>query len=127
MVAVPSGEEQWLLPGASFHHGIKVLMRRMSAVALSVAVTAMLFLSACSACGPRQNPDELREKTAETTAMLKQDAKAVAEGVREGIGRSNAVNLNSATKKELTPCRGSPTSKRPESWPTVRIPCPVSL
>jgi DNA uptake protein ComE-like DNA-binding protein len=49
----------------------------------------------------QQNPDELREKTAQATATLKTDAKAVAEGVREGLNRDKPVDLNQATKEQL--------------------------
>lgn len=66
----------------------------------------MLILSGCSACSPRQNPDELREKTAQTTATLKQDAKAIAQGVREGMSRNDVINLNSATRKQLSSLPG---------------------
>jgi len=43
-------------------------------------------------CGLRhapriKNPDELKEKTARATAELKSNAKAMAEGVREGWSR----------------------------------------
>jgi competence protein ComEA len=49
----------------------------------------------------QQNPDELREKTAQATATLKTDAKAVAEGVREGLNRDKPLDLNEATKEQL--------------------------
>jgi hypothetical protein len=50
----------------------------------------------------KQGPDELREKTAETTAELKRNAKSVAEGVKEGWSRDKErVDLNTATSDEL--------------------------
>jgi competence protein ComEA len=49
----------------------------------------------------QQNPQELKEKTAEETAALKRDAKAVAEGIREGWNREQAVDLNTASKDQL--------------------------
>jgi DNA uptake protein ComE-like DNA-binding protein len=81
-------------------------MYRVAGIAGSVTIAATLFLCGCSACSPRQNPDELRERTAKTTAMLKQDAKAIAQGVREGMSRNDLVNLNSATQKQLTALPG---------------------
>jgi competence protein ComEA len=51
-----------------------------------------------------QSPDELRQKTANATAELKDNAKAVAEGVRDGLKRPSAdkpVDLNSASKSQL--------------------------
>ncbi len=81
-------------------------MRSWTAPLLTIAVCSILLLSGCSACSPRQNPDELREKTAKTTATLKQDAKAIAQGVREGMSRNDVVNLNSATEKQLSSLPG---------------------
>jgi competence protein ComEA len=49
----------------------------------------------------QQNPDELREKTAQATATLKTNVKAVAEGVREGLHRDKPLDLNEATKEQL--------------------------
>jgi DNA uptake protein ComE-like DNA-binding protein len=52
-------------------------------------------------CSLKQNPDELKEKTAQTTAALKSDAKAVAAGVREGWSRDKALDLNHASRAQL--------------------------
>jgi len=52
-------------------------------------------------CTPQQNPQELKEKTAQETAMVKRDAKAVAEGIREGWSRDKPLDLNTATKDQL--------------------------
>lgn len=49
----------------------------------------------------QRNPDEIREKTAQATAALKTNAKAVAEGVREGLSRNKPLDLNQATKEQL--------------------------
>ncbi len=95
-----------ILNSASNDNSIKLVMRPFFNTALTIALTAPLFLAGCSACSPRQNPDELREKTAETTATLKQDAKAIAQGVREGMSRNEVVNLNSATQKQLSALPG---------------------
>lgn len=61
------------------------------------AVFLMAVLVGCN----HQNPQDLKEKTARTTANLKRDAKAVVEGVREGWSSDQSVNLNTATKKQL--------------------------
>ena len=53
-----------------------------------------------------QNPDQIREQTAQATAQLKSDTKAVVEGVREGLSRDKTVNLNSATENQLTTLPG---------------------
>jgi DNA uptake protein ComE-like DNA-binding protein len=54
----------------------------------------------------KQTPDDLRERTAEATAQLKENAKAVAEGVREGWSRDKPLDLNKATKDQLTTLPG---------------------
>ena len=60
----------------------------------------------CVSCSTKQDPNQLREKTAQTTANLKQDAKAVAQGIREGWSRNNQLDLNTATAKELATLPG---------------------
>jgi len=69
----------------------------------SEAVAAvLLLLTTLTACAPQpQNPQELRQKTAQTTAEMKNDAKAVAQGVRDGLTRDKTIDLNSATKDQL--------------------------
>ena len=65
------------------------------------SVLAIALLSGLAGCTPYQNPEEVKEKTARATAELKSNAKAVAEGVREGWSRDKPLNLNTATKEEL--------------------------
>ena len=64
---------------------------------------AMLLLASLVACSQQQSPQELREKTAQETAEMKQDAAAVAQGIREGLtsGSDKRLNLNSASKDQL--------------------------
>jgi competence protein ComEA len=59
----------------------------------------MAGLAACT--GNRDNPDEIRQRTAEATETVRRDAKAVAEGVKEGMGREKAINLNKASREDL--------------------------
>ena len=73
---------------------------------LALAVSAMsLVYTGCTTCGTSpQSPDQLREKTAQATAELKDNAKAVAQGVREGLTRPSPdkpLDLNSASKNQL--------------------------
>jgi Helix-hairpin-helix motif len=63
--------------------------------------TSLLFLAVLCGCTRPQNPQDLKEKTAETTAELKRDAKAVAAGIREGWNRDKPLDLNTATKEQL--------------------------
>lgn len=77
-------------------------MRMRTIVLASLVAVAPLLYTGCTS--KPQNPDELRQKTATATAELKDDAKAVAQGVREGLTRPTAdkpVDLNSASKSQL--------------------------
>jgi DNA uptake protein ComE-like DNA-binding protein len=66
------------------------------------------------ACNQKQNPQDLKEKTAKATAEMKRDAKAVAEGIREGWSRDRPLNINTATKDQLMSLPGI-TSSRAEA------------
>jgi hypothetical protein len=71
------------------------------------AIVLCLFFSGfglvgCSSDDHKPNADDVREKTAETTAELKRNAKSVAEGVKEGWSRDKRrVDLNTASRDEL--------------------------
>jgi DNA uptake protein ComE-like DNA-binding protein len=63
-------------------------------------------LGGLAACTSSQNPDEIRRKTAEDTATLKRDTKAVAEGIKEGLTNKNSIDLNHASKADLSSLPG---------------------
>jgi DNA uptake protein ComE-like DNA-binding protein len=69
-------------------------MRGRAAIAVAVLVV-------CVGCTKDQSPQEIREKTAQATAELKQNAKAVAQGVREGWSRDKPLDLNKATRDQV--------------------------
>jgi DNA uptake protein ComE-like DNA-binding protein len=73
-------------------------------LALVVSFTPILF-TGCNACVNKPtSPDQVRQETAAATAQLKDDAKAVAQGVREGLTRPSAdqpVGLNTASEAQL--------------------------
>ncbi len=69
---------------------------------LAAALVTLIFLAGCTT---PQNPDQIRERTANATAAVKADTKAVAEGIKDGLGK-NTVDLNSATKEDLTKLPG---------------------
>ena len=54
-----------------------------------------------TACTTKDNPDEIRQRTAEATETMKHDAKAIVEGVKEGMGREKTVNINKASREDL--------------------------
>lgn len=76
-------------------------------VTLAVAVSALALLTGC----PNQNPDQLRQKTAEETAALKRDSKAVAQGIKDGLSSKRSVDLNKGSKDDLTSLPGITTQK----------------
>jgi DNA uptake protein ComE-like DNA-binding protein len=63
------------------------------------AVASLLVVIACTSQKP--SPDEVREKTAQATADIKQDAQALAQGVREGWNRDRPLDVNKASKEQL--------------------------
>jgi competence protein ComEA len=65
-------------------------------------LTLALPLASITACNTRDNPDEIRRRTAEATETVRRDAKAMAEGVKEGMGRDKkAININRASREDL--------------------------
>lgn len=76
-------------------------MRPWRIFSVLLAAGLALILTGCFSCSVKQNPQQLKEKTAQTTAALKSDAKAVAAGVREGWSRDKPLDVNHATKAQL--------------------------
>jgi len=61
-----------------------------------------LPLASITACNTRDNPDQIRQRTAEATETIRRDAKAMAEGVKEGMNRDKkAINVNKASREDL--------------------------
>ena len=52
-------------------------------------------------CTQQKTPDQIRQETAEATAKLKTNAKAVVQGVREGLKAGQLEDINSASKDDL--------------------------
>jgi len=72
---------------------------RLRLAALSILIA---FAVACTS----QSPDQIRQKTAEETAALKRDTKAVAQGLKEGLSNKRAIDLNKAPKDDLASLPG---------------------
>jgi DNA uptake protein ComE-like DNA-binding protein len=64
-------------------------------------ISTILLLAALAGCTQQQNSRDLKEKTAQATAEVKRDAKAVAAGIREGWSRDKPLDLNTATKEQF--------------------------
>ncbi len=72
-------------------------------------------LFALSGCTPAsQSPDAIRRDTANATATAARDAKAMIQGVFEGLKTKGPLNINKASKEELQalPGIGSTTADR---------------
>jgi competence protein ComEA len=70
-----------------------------------VAIASLVICAGFTACNSKpSSPDQVREKTAEATAQLKENAKAVAQGLKEGLTRPSPdkpLDLNEASKAQL--------------------------
>lgn len=61
----------------------------------------VLLLAILVGCTQQQGSQDLKEQTAQATADVKRDAKAMAAGIREGWSRDKQLDLNTATKDQL--------------------------
>jgi DNA uptake protein ComE-like DNA-binding protein len=69
----------------------------MKILALLLLVPAVLI-----GCTSRdQSPDEIREQAAHATATAASDAKAVVQGVVEGVKQQRTININRASADDL--------------------------
>ena len=91
-----------------------------------VILCSLCILGGCAPKG--SNPDAVREHTADATAAFKRDAKAVAQGVREGWTRDMSVDINSASREQLETLTGvtpkiaeSIVSHRPYTEPSELV------
>ena len=62
----------------------------------------LLALIALTACTPHdRSPDEIREQTARATSTAARDAKAVTQGVVDGLKQQRTININRASSDDL--------------------------
>ena len=59
----------------------------------------LFMLTACTT--QQRSPDQIRKETAEATSTAARDAKAVAQGVAEGLKQKGPVNINKASDDDL--------------------------
>ena len=62
-------------------------------------VLGVVGLSGCTSAS--RSPDAIRQDTATATAAATRDAKAVVQGVFEGLKTKGPMNINKASKEEL--------------------------
>ena len=75
------------------------LHRRVVKITAAFIVLMPLLLAGCNT--QNSSPDEVRERTAQATSEIKKDAKAVADGVKEGWNRNQPLDINKASKDQL--------------------------
>jgi hypothetical protein len=78
----------------------------LRAILLAIlASTLPICFTACNACATKpQSPEQVRQQTAAATAELKDNAKAVVQGIRDGLRRptpDKPLHLNYASKSQL--------------------------
>jgi DNA uptake protein ComE-like DNA-binding protein len=78
---------------------------RTTLLALLVSALPICF-AGCNAClnSKPTSPEQVRQQTAAATAELKDNTKAVAQGIRDGLTRPSAdkpIDLNTASKAQL--------------------------
>jgi DNA uptake protein ComE-like DNA-binding protein len=73
----------------------------LQSCSFSLAAIVLLGATACTN-NNSSNPDEIRQRTAQATETVRQDAKAIAEGVKEGMASDHkAIDINKASREEL--------------------------
>ena len=80
---------------------------RLFGFAFALVLLSLPLLSACTGCSRQEkSPEQIRQDTASATAKLKRDTVAVAQGLKEGITSQQMVDVNAASKTELTSLPG---------------------
>jgi DNA uptake protein ComE-like DNA-binding protein len=76
------------------------IQMKLSAVVLLIPVV----LAGCTAHD--RSPDEIRQQTAHATATAARDAKAVVQGVVEGVKQQRTININRSSANDLSSLPG---------------------
>jgi competence protein ComEA len=80
-------------------------MRLLNLPSLSLIALTMLVASIVACTNTGDNPDQIRQRTAEATETMRRDTKAVVEGVKEGMSadqtEAKTVNINKASREDL--------------------------
>ncbi len=64
-----------------------------------LCISSLLAVAGCSPAS--RSPDAIRQDTADATAAAARDAKAIAQGVFEGLKTKGPLNINRATEEQL--------------------------
>ena len=67
----------------------------------SLPLLPLLVISLVGCTAHDRSPDEIRQQTARATSTAARDAKAVAQGVVEGIKQQRTININKSSADDL--------------------------
>lgn len=74
---------------------------------MKISLLAALIAVALTGCTAHdRRPDAIREQTAHATSTAVRDAKAVTQGIVQGIRQQKTININKASVKDLTTLDG---------------------
>ena len=82
----------------------KLAARALLRIQISVKLTALAFLVPVLLAGCTshdRSPDEIREQTAHATSTAARDAKAVVQGIAEGVKQQRTININRSSPNDL--------------------------
>ena len=76
-------------------------------MAMRIFASIALVLVALTGCTPHdRSPDAIREQTAHATSTAVRDAKAITQGVVQGIKQQKTININKASAQDLSSLDG---------------------
>jgi DNA uptake protein ComE-like DNA-binding protein len=77
-------------------------MLRSSSLRSLALVALAILVASFSACTTQDNPDQIRQRTAEATEAVRRDTKAMVEGVKEGMDHDKkAIDINKSSREDL--------------------------
>ena len=76
-----------------------------------IGVVCLAFTLIAGVACTSNNPDQIRQRTAQATEAVKRDSKAVALGLKDGLTNKKSVDLNRATREDLENLPGMDSHK----------------
>jgi competence protein ComEA len=73
---------------------------------VSFCFALAIFLGSLACTRDSRSPDQIRQDAANATAKIRTDAKAAAEGIREGWKQGQLVDINHASREKLATLSG---------------------
>jgi DNA uptake protein ComE-like DNA-binding protein len=67
----------------------------------AVFVLALMSITLTACTTEQRSPDQIRKETASATSAAARDAKAVAQGVVDGLKHGGTININKASETDL--------------------------